>query len=109
MSDERYCPNCEEPLTKPPDERSKLYALYNLLTDGTDPAGLVEDAVAYLREPVAETDELVEAVRRYLQVDGSHGAFDAIELGIARRRLIEQIGPVKPLTLADLVAERRAT
>lgn len=59
LSDHGYCPHCEEPLIKPPDERQKLIGLYNLLTDGTDPAGLVEDAIAYLREPVAETDLLV--------------------------------------------------
>lgn len=60
--DRGSCPHCEEDLVKPPEEREKLYALWNLLTDGTDPAGLVEDAIAYLREPVAETDALVAEI-----------------------------------------------
>lgn len=52
-------------------------------------------------------DRLQAGVVRYLQVDGSHGLCDAIECGNARRRLIEIVGEIKPLTFSELVAERR--
>jgi hypothetical protein len=65
LSDRLYCPHCEEPLQAPPEERTKLYELFNLLTAPAGSGGAegqVEDALLYLREPVAETDALVAEV-----------------------------------------------
>lgn len=89
------------------DERGKMFELRELLTGPGDPASLVSDALHYLAEPTAETDALVTAAHRYMQVDGSHGVYDAIELGEARRALIALVGEPERLSLGDLVAPPR--
>lgn len=85
------------------DERGKLFELRNLLTGPGDPASLVADALYYLAAPTAETDALVAAIHRYLQVDGSYEFFHALERAKARDELVRLVGEPQRLTLHDIV------